>query len=357
MSILKLSVFPTKSEANGSFVLIKNMRIIREDPPRIRLFERMNGIKDFGHRLIDPNREVIFNQINDEKPTISYPIMAYPIEAQDFRGSLLAISDLGQEDIAIQACYALQRAVGHTTDKKLRDLREEAFLLFPLEADGDVEVAHTSARRSQRSHGQHRHTLYIAELILLFSGITGVDHAFENVTDIQLLGMCTMIHHILFQSRVRPHVGPKVTHGLGILSQGGAGSPAGVSGRYPLMVGLQSQTGIINTQVRNGLGVVYAPYAINRWDVAAPGSSNCCLEEEHSSNDITISFGFWNPPDFPVRLNSGVSVIVVYATKRIPVGTELLWEYEALPTVLAAPPPPPSPPAESGRKRAASPGY
>jgi hypothetical protein len=88
MSNLKFFVFPTKSEVDGSFVFITNVRIIRGDLPHIGLIERMRVIKDFGHHLIDPHREVIFHQIVDEKPTISYPIMACPIEAQDFRGGL-----------------------------------------------------------------------------------------------------------------------------------------------------------------------------------------------------------------------------------------------------------------------------
>jgi hypothetical protein len=128
--------------------------------------------------------------------------------------------------VAVQASYALQRAIGHYSDDQLRRLRTHAFALFLNEADSDVVTA-TSAvvagparRRSPRSNGMHRRTLFTDEVKAIFCGITGGTRAFRHDTDVssvQMLGMCTMLHHVLFQDTLRPHVGPWVHHGLGTL--------------------------------------------------------------------------------------------------------------------------------------------
>ena len=134
-----------------------------------------------------------------------------------------------------------------------------------------------------------------------------------------------MLHHVLFQNLVRPHVGPRTHHGLGTLLTQDVSSPTGRPDREVLMVGLLQSTGIPSTQVRNGLGVMYAPYAINRPNFVE--QPNCETEEEHGGRHSSISFGFWEFPDFRLHSNLDVSVIVVYPKRAMRAGTELVWDY------------------------------
>jgi hypothetical protein len=187
-------------------------------------------------------------------------------------------------------------------------------------------VEHSTARRSPRSHGGYRQTMYTSEVSAIFYGITSGAHSFENATEVQLLGMCTMLHHILFQTVARPHVGPRTHHGLGTLLSEDVVSPADIADRQVLMVGLIQPTRIESTQVRSGYGEVYAPYGINRPNFVER-FGNCEMEEEHGHRHSSISFGFWNSPDFILHSNSGVSVVVVYPAWGMLAGTELVWEY------------------------------
>lgn len=104
-----------------------------------------------------------------------------------------------------------------------------------IEGEGGGEI-----RSSRRSHGLWRHTMYTDEVNAIYCGITSGAIFFKHheATHTQMLGMCTMLHHILFQELVRPHVGPLTNHGLGTLVSQRIDSPADRSEREVLMVGL-----------------------------------------------------------------------------------------------------------------------
>jgi hypothetical protein len=57
-------------------------------------------------------------------------------------------------------------------------------------------------------------------------------------------------------------------------------------------------------------------YGINRPNFVER-LGNCEMEEEHGHRHSSISFGFWNSPDFILHSNSGVSVVVVYPAIRM----------------------------------------
>lgn len=56
---------------------------------------------------------------------------------------------------------------------------------------------------------------------------------------------------------------------------------------------------------------------------------NCVLEEEISTRDCTVSFGFFDQqkPDFLLRSKEHVSIAVVFPTTAILPNTELVWNY------------------------------
>jgi hypothetical protein len=182
---------------------------------------------------------------------------------------------------AVQASYALQRAIGYLTNSDLSRLRCDALFFFPFAADSDVEVEHSDARRSPRSHGVYRQTMYTSEVSAIFSGITSGAHSFENATEVQLLGMCTVLHHILFQEITRPHVGPRTHHGLGTLLSQNVVSPADHAERQVLMVGLIQPTGIPNTQVRLLTSYNISSFLISIYSFNNTSSSQviitCCI--------------------------------------------------------------------------------
>jgi hypothetical protein len=175
----------------------------------------------------------------------------------------------------------------------------------------------------------HRRNLFTDEVKAIFCGITGGTRAFRHdmeLSSVQLLGMSTMLHHILFQWTVRPHVGGLVHHGLGTLVARAVPSPRDIPSRNALMVGLMLPTHIVQTQVSDHTrGVLFAPFGINRpLGFEAP---NCMIEEEYGSPDAIVSFGFWDSTDVLLRSNAGVSLVVVYPTRALAAGSELVWNY------------------------------
>jgi hypothetical protein len=231
--------------------------------------------------------------------------------------------------VAVQASYALHRSIGHYSEAMLMRLRSDAWSLFPWAADSDVGVAAQEAsRRSPRSHGQHRRTLYTEEVKAIFCGVTLGTRAFRrdaDVSPVHMLGLCTLLHHILFQETVRPYVGPLVHHGLGTLVRRAVPSPRDIPDRPVLMVGLVLPTELPNTQVGRHHGVLFAPYGINRPSIEE--LPNCEMEEEYGSSYSTVSFGMWDSPDVILRSNAAVSLVVVYPTTALSAGTELVWNY------------------------------
>jgi hypothetical protein len=209
-------------------------------------------------------------------------------------------------------------------------LRSEAWSLFLSAADSDVGVAAQGpSRRSPRSHGLHRRTLYTDEVKAIFYGVTSETRAFRStadVSDVHLLGLCTLLHHLLFQETLRPHVGPLVHHGLGTLVHHAVPSQRDLPTRHVLMVGLVLPTALVHTQVSSHCGILFAPYGINRPSIME--QSNCEMEEEYGSPNSTVSFGMWDSPnDVLLRTNAGVSIVVVYPTRALSAGTELVWNY------------------------------
>lgn len=244
----------------------------------------------------------------------------------------------------VQVSYAMQRCTGYHTNRQLNQMRHRAYGIFPCTSDSmwPTSNARPTERRSSRSRGNQRHTFFTEEVKAIYFGASNGAQMFSEeatiLTDSQLLGMCTLLHHLLLQSALRPVVGQeKCVHGLGTVAIRPIASGSDQPFRDPLMVGLLQPSRLVNTQVDNGRGIVYATYGVN----SAPGGyhSNCSMEEESGSASSTVSFGYWNLPDAVLTSSNGVSVVVVYATRAIAPGNELLWDY----SITISPPNPGTP--------------
>jgi hypothetical protein len=302
----------------------------------------------------------LFLALDDAAAHLQYMQSLVPIDS-------LREQDLGESHIyyciymeliqaaVVQICYALQRSIGYRTNPDLQQVRSHASHLFPLAADNMLDDGTAEARRSPRWIGMGRRSLYTSEAKALFDGISGHGvNAFgadASISDSQMLGMCTMLHYILFQEKVRPHVGALTHHGLGTLASGFIDTLVDHTERVPLLVGLVQMGGLPASQVGGGRGVVYAAYGVNRPSFTE-GHPNCSLEEEHGTKDSTVSFGYWNSPDFVFRTKNQVSVAAVYNIKAISAWSELVWNYAGFeyPDSAAAD-------AADHARRPASPGY